>query len=187
MSGFNEEMPPWAWQVGESLPREWTCCRYHGHGGLEWMETISRGSTRFGKLFKRFRGFQGTQRGFGVLFPTPGRVPWAQSLCICLVSVYGSDGASAPPWTLQSSLGISFEVLNMSPVLARCDSLSWSWSTLCPVPLQQLPVHLQIVLSVLSSLSGSGKPFPCILSLHPLSQVLLPCFLEPLQALEVHK
>lgn len=32
VSGFNAEMPLWAWQVGKSLPREGTPCRYHGHG-----------------------------------------------------------------------------------------------------------------------------------------------------------
>lgn len=86
-------------------------------------EHLERVSTRFGKL-GIFRGFQGTQRDFGVPFPTPGRVSRAQSLCICPDSVYGSDGASALPWTLQSSLGISFRAFYISAVLARCDSLS---------------------------------------------------------------
>lgn len=40
VSGFNAEMPPWAWQVRKSLPREGTPCRYHGRGGLGWMESI---------------------------------------------------------------------------------------------------------------------------------------------------
>lgn len=113
-------------------------------------EQLGTVSTRFGKV-GMFRGFQGTQRGFGVPFPTPGRVSWAQSLCICPDSVYGSDGASALPWALQSSLGISFRISDISPVLARCDSLSYSWSSV-PVPLQQLSGYLQIFLSVLLSL-----------------------------------
>lgn len=113
VSGFNAEMPPWAWQVGKSLPREGTPCRYHGHG--HWGGWLS---TRSGDL-AMFRGFQGTQRGLEVPFPTPGRVSWPQSLCVCPVCVYGSDRASAPPWALQSSLGISFWAFNLN-FLSSC-------------------------------------------------------------------
>lgn len=141
-------------------------------------EHLERVSTRSGKL-GIFRGFQGTQRDFGVPFPTPGTVSRAQSLFICPDSVYGSDGASAPPWTLQSSLGIPFRAFYISAVLARCDSLSWSRSRLCPCPsAAALWVFGDCSLcptlpNVPNPLSGSGKPFPCVLTLYPLSQIPL--------------
>lgn len=141
-------------------------------------EHLERVSTRFGKL-GIFRGFQGTQRDFGVPFPTPGTVSRAQSLCICPDSVYGSDGASAPPGPSRAPWGSHLGLFTFQQFIARCDSLSWSWSRLCPCPSAAAPWVFgdcslcPTLPNVPNPLSGSGKPFPCVLTLHPLSQIPL--------------
>lgn len=113
-------------------------------------------------------------------FPGLNHCAFVQSLFRALVELQHH------PELLQSSPGISFGVLNITPVLASWDPLSWSWDTLRPCPSAAAPsAFADCSLCPLFTLWQweAFSPYPVTPSLVPSSS---PCFLEPLQALEGH-
>lgn len=161
MSGFNEDLPPWAWQVGESLPREWTPCRYHGHGGLGWVENIERVSTRSGKLLRGFRGFPGnSERFWSSFFPLQTGFPglnhcaFVQSLFMALEELQHHPGPFRAPW------GSHFGVFNIAPVLVMGHTLS-----LCICRLFSLSSLHSLAVGSLFPVSCHSIPCPRFLSM----------------------